>query len=48
MDYSNNKRSLFKINLINCTIYIPKDREFKKKENISINTKNYVKYVRVE
>ena len=32
--YSYYKRSLITINLINCTIYLPKGREFKKNENI--------------
>ena len=33
--YYNNERSLFTINLINCTIYLPKGRELKT-ENIII------------
>ena len=31
---NNNKRSLFTINLRNCTIYVPKGCEFKKRNNI--------------
>ena len=40
---NNNKRSLFMINLINCTIYLPKGREFKK---ISDGDKK-IKYVSI-
>ena len=32
--YNNNKHSLFTINLINYTIYLPKVRELKKMKNI--------------
>ena len=41
-EHYNNKRSLFTINLINCTIYLPKGRQLTN-ENILYKIARYIK-----